>query len=689
MCTYYSFCTCVLASLCLIFSCDAGNRFFILDNFVASLLANPLRELYDTSVMSLSLLLAMLSTQLYQPMISSMQRQEMGTFTNDNDASSWEGSNLFLDRLYASPGNYGESAATSTPYASKYPLPENWEMSFISTILRWCITRPEPPKRSIAAHHIQLLKSIVHSRGLSPGPDGMIESYKVVTAEIPLATLNRAAITRSTSNSSTDNFSAAYGALDDAEDSSVIATATREVLSISTSLLLLPLRLMRLAMSTLGSIGARGYEYLHLGGGIDISKLSMDASDIVWLTESPIVDLGNCLFLLLAHNKRAEEASGTNMFRTALSSLQDDRWKSNDILPSASFNSAIGFESPQKGNHTFDGLEDFDPEMGGAEHVVPVEYYPLAGSSSISIDGAFSSSLSVNFEQLFQALGNTLHTEVGAMMFYTFVQSCPSFASAVSVRSDLGALLFSIGTSFDTACLLTIFSLYFIILNRAAVHFCIDALVLPLLRTLYFSSIINQPNDSSALMNGKDQIRVASNATNNLDEKVPLTATIETPYSKPFRSQSQLYLVMILLLLFSQDVSFGPDAFRRITVSHIAWYKERQLRDISLGSVIILCLLRSMTFNLSRLRDGFLLSNTLAVLLNLTPHAVNVHPYAALRLVSVTINCMKRYSEFPPADTEEDVTSTRGMYGEVSISFILLILLNCNFCFKTRYSCIN
>jgi len=522
-------------------------------------------------------------------------------------------------------------ATASTPYVSKYHLPENWETSFISTILRWYITRPEPPKRSITAHHIQLLKSIVHSRGLSPGPDGMIENYKVVTAEIPSATLNRAAITRTTSNSS-DHFSTAYA--DDSEDASVIATATREVLSISTSLLLLPLRLMRLAMSTLGSIGARGYEYLHFGGGIDISKLSMDANDIVWLTESPINDLGSCLFLLLAHNKRAEDASGTNMFRAALSSLQDDRWKSNDIYHSPSFNGAVGFESPQKSNQ-YDGLEEFDPEMGGAEHMVPVEYYPFVGSSSsFSVDGALSSALSANFEQLFQAFGNTLHTEVGALMFYTFVQSCPSFASAVSVRSDL------------------------------------DALVLPLLRTLYFSSVINQSNYSSSLIAAKDQNHVVSNVTTKLDEKALLTTNTETSYSKPFRSHSQLYLVMILLLLFSQDASFGPDAFRRITVSHIAWYKERQLRDISLGSVIMLCLLRSMTFNLSRLRDGFLLSNTLAVLLNLTPHAVNVHPYAALRLVSVTINCMKRYSEFPSVDMEEDMNSTRGMYGETSRSLL-------------------
>lgn len=102
-------------------------------------------------------------------------------------------------------------------------------------------------------------------------------------------------------------------------------------------------------------------------------------------------------------------------------------------------------------------------------------------------------------------------------------------------------------------------------------------------------------------------------------------------------------MVLILLLLLSQDNSFGPDAFKRVTIPSLPWYQERQLKDISLGSVLLLTLLRSITYNIHRLHDQFLMSNCCAILLNLAPHAVDLHSYAAMRLAGVTVSCMKRY----------------------------------------------
>ena len=39
--------------------------------------ANPIPELYDAMVLSLSLLLVLLSSQMYQPMVSSLQKDEI------------------------------------------------------------------------------------------------------------------------------------------------------------------------------------------------------------------------------------------------------------------------------------------------------------------------------------------------------------------------------------------------------------------------------------------------------------------------------------------------------------------------------------------------------------------------------------------------------------------------------------
>jgi hypothetical protein len=255
----------------------------------------------------------------------------------------------------------------------------------------------------------------------------------------------------------------------------------------------------------------------------------------------------------------------------------------------------------------------------------------LAASSKLLAGGG---PLTVNFENLFEAFGRTLHTEVGALMLYTLLQSSPSFAESLAVRSDL------------------------------------DTLVLPLLRTLYFASRTNT-------YMAKDFAPSASSAS---------TQVLDTR-SCPFRSLSQLYVIIILLLLFSQDSSFGRDAFRRITVTNVLWYKERHLRNINLGSVLLLTLLRSLLFNLQRLQDAFLLSNCCAVLMNLSPSVVDLHEYAAMRLASVTVSVMKRHVKLHASsassktteggnngeDAEADLSTPLGMYAEVARTLLGII----------------
>merc|ERR1712232_692735 len=128
------------------------------------------------------------------------------------------------------------------------------------------------------------------------------------------------------------------------------------------------------------------------------------------------------------------------------------------------------------------------------------------------------------------------------MGLYTIIQSSPSFAESLAVRSDL------------------------------------DSLVMPLLRTLYFAS---RKNTFMARDYTSKHSSVSSNGTQSGISSLDIR-------SCPFRTQSQLYVIIILLLFFSQDVSFGRDAFRRVIVLTVPWYKERSLKRINLGSVIIL-----------------------------------------------------------------------------------------------------
>jgi hypothetical protein len=629
-----------------------------------ALIMETIPELYDVTVQSLQLILVLLSTQLYQPLISSTQ-QKMEIRKGKKLHT-----NYFLDKIMLhgrerqrrkrkhqkASDTHGE-LDTFGEISSKPGEPlddlDDWSpQSVLKACLAWLIQRPHSPPRSISYHHAELAQSVVQARNERIGPDGMYEHYAIVMAE------NSAAHAENSKSSSRHGSviatfrkrghgealrqvraglsrqSAAHGAaaatvhggrgsIQGRSPAKLILDATKGVLVLSSTLILLPFRLMSLA---LGLWGNRHHHY-HLADGhdkatqarlLELSGPSDRTNNVLWLSDSPIADLGSALFLILLNNHRVARGGSNenNPFRREISSLDDNRWEG----PEKTIPDILEHDSAN-GNGVLDsGIENGD-------HVL--EFAPSTESMSLLDQHTIASApvprhmiLSVNFESLFESFGYIVHTEVGSLVLYSLLQSSPIFAASVAVRSDL------------------------------------DTLVLPLLRTLYYSTVVTQYHHPASHK---------QSTTNDLSR------------SCPFRSPSQLYLILILLLLFSQDASFGPDAFRRVTIPSLPWYKERKLKDINLGSVLILSLLRALTFNLSRLRDGFLLSNCCAVLLNLSPHMVNINEYTAMRLGSITMSFMRKYAVLLARNggtepDEGDVSTVTGMYGEVRIAIVIIHL---------------
>jgi hypothetical protein len=441
----------------------------------------------------------------------------------------------------------------------------------------------------------------------------------------------------------------------------------------SSTIFMLPFRLVRLAMHTFGSLAFAKSDNSHLseeelnslhslahGGGNSNRPVT---NDVIWISDSPIADLAGCLLLLLSHNFRAEDtATGTsswkantntaiididttqdetgeeppksrifsNEFLSTLASLQDNRWEGRN-------SSMVVSVMEQHGNSNHP-----PPPPAAAPDTIgvgsPSQSFLQRQQSGGHLDTTTTTTtLSVNFETLFEAFGDTVHTELGALLLYTLLQTSPTFAASVSARSDL------------------------------------DTLVIPLLRTLYASLSLPPIYDTATgagIGRGGGSSSSKSSSRNHRNKVLANTRT--------FRSQSQLYVILILLLLFSQDSSFGMDAFRRVTMPLIPWYRERNLKDISLGSVLVLVLLRSITYNLNRLQDAFLLTNCCAVLLNLGPHMKNLHSYAAMRLASVTLTCMKKFASLVQEgnltmEEQQDLTTVPGMYGEASRSLLQIV----------------
>lgn len=99
-------------------------------------------------------------------------------------------------------------------------------------------------------------------------------------------------------------------------------------------------------------------------------------------------------------------------------------------------------------------------------------------------------------------------------------------------------------------------------------------------------------------------------------------------------SQSQLYLLSILLLIFSQDISFGQNV-HNVTLCGPEWYKDRPLGKLSLGSFMIVLLLRMAHSNLVTSKDLYLHTNAMAALANVTSTAVHLDAFAAQRFLGM------------------------------------------------------
>ena len=66
-----------------------------------------------------------------------------------------------------------------------------------------------------------------------------------------------------------------------------------------------------------------------------------------------------------------------------------------------------------------------------------------------------------------------------------------------------------------------------------------------------------------------------------------------------------------------------------------AWYTERTVSQLSLGGMLILVVIRTIQYNMLKMRDKYLHTNCLAALANMSSQFKYLHPYVAQRIVSL------------------------------------------------------
>ncbi|CAL4091898.1 unnamed protein product, partial [Meganyctiphanes norvegica] len=138
---------------------------------------------------------------------------------------------------------------------------------------------------------------------------------------------------------------------------------------------------------------------------------------------------------------------------------------------------------------------------------------------------------------------------------------------------------------------------------------------------------------------------------------------LHTLYHAPDSTSHHIYMSLIILLILSEDDSFNK-TIHDIPLKSITWYTERLITEISLGGLLILVVIRTITYNMTKMRDKYLHTNCLAALANMSSQFRCLHPYVCQRLVSLFETLSKRHgrltdmlkaTEYLPEGAENEV----------------------------------
>ena len=108
-------------------------------------------------------------------------------------------------------GDNSNGGQSLPPSSSSSSSSSNWTaQSVLASLLNVQIARPRPPSRSISAHHIELATMVAqHARGERVGPDGMYETHAIVMAQSPQLDARGKPIAPSSSSSASSSAAAA------------------------------------------------------------------------------------------------------------------------------------------------------------------------------------------------------------------------------------------------------------------------------------------------------------------------------------------------------------------------------------------------------------------------------------------------------------------------------------------------
>jgi len=119
---------------------------------------------------------------------------------------------------------------------------------------------------------------------------------------------------------------------------------------------------------------------------------------------------------------------------------------------------------------------------------------------------------------------------------------------------------------------------------------------------------------------------------------------LQVLYNPENRNPHHMYMALIVILILTQQEEFN-EVIHKLPVSDVSWYKEKNLTGISLGSLLILIILRTIQFNMARMRDKYLHTNCLASLANMASNFRFLHTFVTQKFIMLINHLIKRHAK--------------------------------------------
>ncbi|KAJ6897505.1 hypothetical protein NC652_024335 [Populus alba x Populus x berolinensis] len=170
-----------------------------------------------------------------------------------------------------------------------------------------------------------------------------------------------------------------------------------------------------------------------------------------------------------------------------------------------------------------------------------------------------------------------------------------------------------------------------------------------------------------------DRVDIEGNAHSGSHVRLPFASLFDTLgmcladetavlllYTLVHGNSDFLEYVLVRTDLDTLDSSFNA-SIHKIVLPSIPWYQEHLLHRTSLGSLMVIILIRTVKYNLSKLRDLYLHTTCLATLANMAPHFHHLSAYASQRLVSLFYMLSRKYNKL--AERIDDKMGKSGFFG--------------------------